>query len=89
MARDKRKMKGQSKRSPQLYGDIYTVDHTDMKDCFSRPGLGSTAEHKYDHAFVQLDLATRFKCFDACSPMSTKETKKLLMHAKGSDEWNV
>ena len=81
-ARNARKYKGQSLRCPECYGDLVTLDHTNMRDAFGCRGLRGKLR-----ALVIYDLGTKFKTFDPVDSMGTRETLLIMQHSMGTESW--
>lgn len=79
--RNVKKFKGTTKRKPQAYGDILTIDHVNMTE-----GFGPKAVGESKHLICLLDLATRFGYVGAVQSTGSDAVVYHMIHAVGKDE---
>ena len=83
-ARNQKKHKGKSERSPEIWGEIVTGDHQSYKKMKVGFGLGGR-----NYAFNQLDLATRWKACTPVKSLTSDETYMGIRNNAGSQKVNL
>jgi hypothetical protein len=79
--RNVRKFAGTTRRNPQVYGDILTIDHVSMTEGFGPKAVGGAK-----HLLCLLDLATRFGYVGAVQSTGSDPVVYHMIHAVGKDE---